>query len=153
RPRLGFLVVCRAIRTGCGANLLLFSKAFSVMITTIEIKAHRDDVFEVGGGKTKILILGSCRTVAYLNYLTRYNDMNGDPFTIYSIEPNNWSWDLNDQPVDRDEAIRQLETNERILSVIQNTEVFIHEHYANYGMFNTVRDAPQNIYQFRMNPV
>jgi len=122
------------------------------MITTIEIKEHRDDVFQVGSGKTKILILGSCRTVPYLNYLNRYNVMNGDPFTIYAIEPNNWSWDLNDNPVDRDAAIAALETNERILSIIRDADIFIHEWYESFGMFNTKRDQEKNIYQFNMAP-
>jgi hypothetical protein len=122
------------------------------MITTIEIKAHRDDVFEIGSGPTKILILGSCRTVAYLNYLNRYNQGAGEPFTIYSIEPNNWSWDTRDNPVDLDKELEKLETNERFLSIIQETDIFIHEHYAHFQMFNTVKDSPKNIYQFGMSP-
>lgn len=122
------------------------------MITTIDIKAHRDDVFQVGSGKTKILIVGSCRATAYLNYLNRYNQMNGEPFTINFIEPNDWSWSANDVPQDRDAAISALETNERILSVIRGADIFIHEYYASYGMFNCDKEQPNNIYRFGMNP-
>lgn len=123
------------------------------MITTIEIKQHRDDVFESGSGKINILIVGSCRCVAYLNYLIRYNQLNSEPFKIYFIEPNNWSWDANDNPVDRDDAIRNLETNERILSVIHSADVFIHEFYESYGMFNTSKNSEKRIYDFGMTPV
>ncbi len=126
------------------------------MITTVEIKEHRDDVFEIGSGPVNILVLGSCRTVAYVNYFDRYNKTYShpftDPFKIFVIEPNNWSWDNQDNPVDRDVAIRGLETNERILRIIRHTDIFIHEWYESYGMFNTDRFKEKNIYQFGMRP-
>ncbi len=107
------------------------------MITTLDIKANRDNVFEIGNGDVNILILGSCRCVAYVNYLDRYNRSAGEPFRIFVIEPNDWSWDTNGNPVDRDAAIQALETNGRILRVIRQTDFFIHEYYQSYGMFNT----------------
>ncbi len=126
------------------------------MITTIEIKEHRDDVFEIGSGPVNILILGSCRTVAYVNYFDRYNKTYShpftDPFNIFVIEPNNYHFGDNDQPMDLDVELRKQETNERILQIIRNTDFFIHEHYAHFGMFNTDRNATKNIYQFGMRP-
>ncbi len=122
------------------------------MITTLDIKANRDNVFEIGNGDVNVLILGSCRTVAYVNYLDRYNRSAGEPFRIFVIEPNDWSWDAHGNPVDRDAAIKALETNGRILRVIRQTDFFIHEHYQSYGMFNTDKTAEKNIYQFKMRP-
>lgn len=122
------------------------------MITTIDIKSKLRDVFEVGSGSTNILILGSCRTVAYLNYLDRYNRLNGNPYTVYAIEPNNYHWNEHEQEVNLNEELTKLETNERILSIIQKTDIFIHEHYAHFQMFNTSRESEKNIYQFGMAP-
>ncbi len=122
------------------------------MITTLDIKANRDNVFEIGNGDVNILVLGSCRCVAYVNYLDRYNRSAGEPFRIFVIEPNDWSWDAHGNPVDRDAAIQALETNGRILRVIRQTDFFIHEHYQSYGMFNTDKNQEKNIYQFKMRP-
>ncbi len=122
------------------------------MITTVTIKRKLREVFEIGSGPTNILILGSCRTVAYLNYLDRYNRSAGEPFKIYAIEPNNYHWDEHERDVLIENALQDLETNERILSIIASTNIFIHEYYANFGMFNTGLYMPKNIYQFGMKP-
>ncbi len=124
------------------------------MITTIDIKNHLRDVFELGhdGGRATILLLGSCRTVAYLNYLDRFNKMNGMPLHIYAIEPNNYHWNELGQDVNIEEELLKCETNQRILSIIRDTSIFIHEHYANFGLFNTDKTGEKHIYQFGMNP-
>lgn len=123
------------------------------MITTIEIKAALRDVFEIGNGNVNILILGSCRTVPYVNYLDRWNrSFLPQPFTIFVIEPNNYHWDQHESPVDLNQALTECETNERILRIIRNTDIFIHEHYAHFQMFNTDKTAEKNIYQFKMRP-
>ncbi len=122
------------------------------MITTIEVKAHLRDVMEIGEGPTSILILGSCRCVPYINYLNRCNLTKGDLYKIFVIEPNNYHWNEQYIPVNLEEELTKLETNERILSVLRSTKIFIHEHYANFGMFNTSKDELKNIYQFGINP-
>ncbi len=122
------------------------------MITTIEIKQHLKDVLEIGSGNVNILILGSCRTVPYLNYLDRYNRLSSEPYKIFIIEPNNYHWNVHDQPVNLEEVLTKLETDERILDVLSRTNIFIHEHYANFGMFNTSKDSEKNIYQFGIKP-
>lgn len=122
------------------------------MITTIDIKARLRDVFEIGSGDKNILILGSCRTVAYLNYLDRWNrSWMPAPFRIFAIEPNNYHWDEHGHTANIQEELTKLETSERILSILKSTAIFIHEHYANFQMFNTSRDSEKNIYQFGMN--
>lgn len=120
------------------------------MITTIDIKRKLRDVYETGSGPENILILGSCRTVPYLNYLNRYNQNSGEPFKIYVIEPNNYHWNEHEQEVSLDEELTKLETNDRILSIIGKTDIFIHEHYGSFGMFNTGPLSMKNIYQFGM---
>jgi len=122
------------------------------MITTIEVKAHLRDVLELGGGTTNVLVLGSCRTVPYLNYLTRCNRMVAENYRIFAIEPNNWHWNENGAEVDIEEELKKLENDDRILSVIQSADIFIHEHYANFRMFNTNKDSFPNIYEFGMMP-
>lgn len=107
------------------------------MIDTIQTKAQQiaNGYFEVGSGPEHILILGSCRTVPFLNYLNRANSDNR--FTIRRIDPC---------------ESQVLETDERVLSAIKAADIFLHEHVANYGMLNTSREAEKNLYQFGMDP-
>jgi hypothetical protein len=39
-----------------------------------------------------------------------------------------------------------------MLEVLRSTTIFIHEWYQGFGMFNSDRSAPKNIYQFGMKP-
>lgn len=123
------------------------------MINTINIKEKQFEVFRTGNPNgIPILIIGSCRSVPYLNYLDHYNKTNGDKFLIYFIDPFNYNWDRNENRVDSEAVINALEVDENLLGIIRSIKIFIHEYYANYGLFNTFRDAAKNIYQFGMNP-
>ncbi len=121
------------------------------MITTQTVKDKLFSVFEMGPqdasrGFTALLV-GSCRCVPYLNYLA------GTALHVYAIEPNNFHWDEEGNPVEILSVLTRLETDPRILQVIADSGIFIHEHYANFGMFNTAKDAAKNIYQFGMDPI
>jgi hypothetical protein len=122
------------------------------MINTYDIKKQQleQGAFKVGSGSESILLMGSCRSVPYLNYLNEANKDNR--FTIYFIDPFNWNWDKKDNRVDYDVVLKTLETNSYLLSIISNTKIFIHEYYKNFGMFNTIEDGDKNIYEFGMNP-
>jgi hypothetical protein len=122
------------------------------MINTYDIKKQQLELgaFKVGSGSEAILLMGSCRSVPYLNYLNEANKDNR--FTIYFIDPFNWNWDKKDNRVDYDVVLKTLETNSYLLSIISNTKIFIHEYYKNFGMFNTIEDGDKNIYEFGMNP-
>jgi hypothetical protein len=124
------------------------------MIGTPETKAAQltNGYYQSGSGPRKILILGCCRTMAYLNYLVRWNNQNGNPFTIYRIDPTDFLWDLQGNQVNLEEVLDRCRTDMRILSVLEQSEVFIHEWYAYYGMFNTNREQEGNIYQYGLNP-
>ncbi len=124
------------------------------MITTNDIKAHQDGLFSVGScaPQKRILILASCRGVPYLNYLNRYNEMNGQPFKITYISPHEYSSTPSGQQRNLDAELLRLETDERVLDVIRHTDIFIHEHHANFGVFNTSYSSEKNIYQFGMEP-
>lgn len=125
------------------------------MISTLEAKEAqlKNGYYQSGSGPEQILILGSCRTLPYLSYLMRWNE-GKNQFTIRRIDPCDWTVSNVD--------LVSLENNECILSAIKSTDIFIHEHLENYGMFNTdhltmhefiikkVR-ATKNIYQFGMN--
>lgn len=114
------------------------------MIDTLECKSQQlaKGYFQSGAGPTEILILGSCRTVPYLNYLVNANDGG---LTIRRIDPCDWTFSGYD--------LTTLETDGRILEVLKSTKIFIHEHLINYGMFNTQPfSTEKNIYEFGMFP-
>lgn len=116
------------------------------MISTIESKQQQliNGYFQRGNGPKEILILGSCRTLPYLSYLIRWNEANGEPFTIRRIDPCDWTV----ENVDIDACAR----DERIRKVIFDSKIFIHEHLESFGMFNTAREADLSIYKLGMKP-
>lgn len=122
------------------------------MINTYNIKQEqlKTGSFKIGSGAETILIVGSCRSVPYLNYLNLYNSNNR--FTIHFIDPFNWNWDINDRPVNYEEVIQSMETNENILNILRTTKIYIHEYYVHFGMFNSSPDAEKNIYQYGLKP-
>lgn len=127
------------------------------MISTYDIKQQLKTVFTVGNQphpKEVILIIGSCRSVPYLNYLDRYNRSAGNPFRIHFIDPHNYHWDggSTERKVDVEAHINEQESNPRLLKILKATTILIHEYYVNFGMFNTAKDAPKNIFQFGINP-
>lgn len=122
------------------------------MINTIETKQQQleSGYFQIGTGDTTILILGSCRAVAYITY---FNDINKDnKFRICFIDPMNWNWDMKGDRVDYAKMLEDAEKNQNILDLLKSTDIFIHEHYVNAGMFNVSRFAEKNIYKFGLNP-
>lgn len=114
------------------------------MISTIESKQQQlaNGYFQRGNGSQEILILGSCRTLPYLSYLIRWNETNGEPFTIRRIDPCDWTV----EHVDIDSCSR----DERIQKVVASADIFIHEHLESFAMFNTSKETPKNIYQLGM---
>lgn len=117
------------------------------MISTIESKAQQlaNGFFQSGTGPEQILIIGSCRTLAFLSYLIRWNEtVGGNRFTILRMDPCDWAVSGVD--------VASLETDERILSVFRSTEIFIHEHLESYGMFNTSKQQSKSAYYFGVNP-
>jgi hypothetical protein len=123
------------------------------MIGTIDTKQQQLErgYYEFGNGNTKVLILGTCRSIPYLNYFHRWNEGRNE-FTVRFIDAFNWNWDRNENRVDCEAAINSQEKNEAMLSMLKETNIFIHEHYQNFGMFNTTDVAPKNIYQFGLKP-
>lgn len=121
-------------------------------INTINTKAEQLEkgCFTVGAGPEVLLLMGSCRTVPYLNYFD-YLQFN-NRFTVKFIDPFNWHWDHGGNPVDYESKINSLETDSAVLGVIKSAKWFVHEHYENYGMFNTDKSGSKNIYQFGMAP-
>ena len=121
---------------------------------TINIKQQQlaKGFFQVGTGDEKILILGSCRVAPYVDYFNQYNELTGNRFTIFSIDPFNWSWDANDNRIDREAKITAMESDPFLLNMLSSVDYFIHEYYSNFGMFNCSKESEKNIYQFGMNP-
>lgn len=123
------------------------------MRSTLECKQAQlaNGYFETGTGPLQVLILGSCRTLAYLNYLEKYNLLT-NAMTIRRIDPCDFGWDAQNNPVNAEEVIARCETDRRILAMLSKTQVFIHEYYRYYGMFNTDKEQVNTIYDFGMNP-
>lgn len=105
--------------------------------------------FSVGSGPAKVLISGSCRVVPYLNYLHYLNADNR--FTLRLVNVVNFYFDKAGKPVDSIKAMEPFESNPELLDAIKSADIFIHEHAENFGMLNTNRECPKNIYQFGMN--
>lgn len=124
------------------------------MINTIHIKKAqlRDGYFKIGSGPENILIMGSCRVCPYVEWLNKWNDENGNRFTIYSLDPFNHNWDEKDERVDYDKALLNCESNVNLLKMLRSIDVFVHEYYQNAGMFNCNKSAEKNIYQFELEP-
>jgi len=124
------------------------------MVNTVTVKQGQMQrgFAQFGNGSTHIMLIGSCRSVPYINYLLELNKLRGEMFTIYALDPFNWNWDANDRRVDCEEAINRQEKNDELLYVLKKSKIFIHEYYRNFGMFNTFKDGEKNIYQFGMKP-
>lgn len=123
------------------------------MINTVSIKSAQlsDGYFKIGNGAEKILIMGSCRCAPYVDYLNEWNKVNGERFTIYSIDPFNFNWNINDERCDYEEALSKWETDDRMLNMLKSVDVFVHEFYKNSGMFNVDKGDNKTIYDFGMN--
>ncbi len=124
------------------------------MINTLDIKQQQlvDGYYSTGSGPKNILVMGSCRVVNYVTYLKEWNEANGNPFTIYSIDPFSWNWDIKGERTDYEAEILKQESNAKLLDMIGKVDIFIHEYYQNAGMFNCDKGASKNIYQFGMRP-
>lgn len=124
------------------------------MINTLNIKEQQlaQGYYKVGSGSKNILVMGSCRVVNYVTYLKEWNEANGNPFTIYSIDPFSWNWDIKGERTNFDEEIAKQESNTKLIDMIYLVDIFIHEYYQNAGMFNCDKGASKNIYQFGMRP-
>lgn len=124
------------------------------MVNTVTIKQAqlRDGFLTIGSGSEVILIMGSCRVAPYVNYLKEWNEHNDNKYTIHTIDVFNWNWDLNDNRVDYISTLKELETNERVLSMLKSVDIFIHEYYKNAAMFNCDKEATDGIYSFGMRP-
>jgi hypothetical protein len=125
-----------------------------MIINTVNTKLEQltNGYFKIGSGTEKIFVMGSCRAVPYLNYLHDWNEANGNRFTICFIDPFNWCFDLQDNRTDFEAVITSLEKDERILHLLKTTDIFLHEYYNNFGMFNCKKQDEKNVYKFGMAP-
>lgn len=117
------------------------------MLDTVQTKSEqlRFGYFQRGTGPKEILVLGSCRTIPYVTYLSQWNSGAGNnQLTIRRIDPCDWAVEHID--------LAKFETDGRILSILRSPHVFIHEYLENYGMFNTNPSCEKNIYQFGIIP-
>lgn len=124
------------------------------MINTVNTKQEQlsNGFFSIGSGKEAILIMGSCRSVPYMNYFAAFNEENNDRFTINFIDPFYNNWNEKDERVNYEEALSNCEKNDKLLEMLRSVDIFIHEFYNNAGLFNCDKKAPKNIYQFGLNP-
>lgn len=124
------------------------------MIDTSRSKAAQlaNGYFQTGTGPTTVLILGSCRTLHYINFLERWNEMSGNQLTILRIDPHDFTWNERDEIVDLEEVINRCENDARILDALRRADIFLHEWFGYFGMFCTNTKQKKNIYRFGLNP-
>lgn len=117
------------------------------MVGTVETKRQQlnKGYYETGSGGKKILVMGSCRAVAYITYFLE--TMPG--YTIYFIDPFNWNWDKTGQRVDYEAHLKKMERHEGLHEMLSGVDVFVHEYYSNAGMFNIENGS---IYQHGLDP-
>lgn len=122
------------------------------MFTTVDTKSTqlRNGFTRSGTGSKTVLVVGSCRVIPHFNFLSDVNPNNS--LSIYFIDPFYWNYDEKDNRVDLFDNLHRLEQHPQVLEVIKNAEWFVHEHYANYEMFNTDKSRDKTIYQFGMSP-
>ena len=119
--------------------------------TTYDPKIVPLNILKAGNpssGET-ILILGSCRAMPYLNYIS---ECNNERYKAVYIDPFNYHFDEKNEKIDFQQALLNLESNQELRSLFGSVKIFIHEHYANFGMFNTSSSSEKNIYQFGLSP-
>lgn len=122
------------------------------MYNTINTKAdhYGRGFFTVGSGPQKILLLGSCRVLPYLNY---FDHLNGDnQFTVHLVNVVNFNFDQEDKPQNTSISSDRLEQTADFLNMVGSIDVFLHEHTENYGVCNTSRKCEKNIYKLGMTP-
>jgi len=127
------------------------------LITTNLISDFAKDnrFYSCGTGNETLLIQGSCRVLAYANYLNMWNQLY-NRFKIYIVMP----YTFKDK-----ETINNLETNAEFLDIIKNTKVYISEYIglerpklpvttkiSDLGILNVSQLMSKNIYQFGLNP-
>lgn len=122
------------------------------LINTLDIKLAQLEKgsWSTGSGNETILIIGSCRCINYVNYLKQWNESNGNRFTIHHLDPFNWNFKIVngiEERTDFEATITALETDSRILNLLSKVDIYIHEYYNQFGMFNT-----DNIKNFGLNP-
>lgn len=124
------------------------------MIDTSRSKAAQlaNGYFQTGTGPTTVLILGSCRTLHYINFFERWNEMSGNKLSILRIDPHDFHWNERDELVDLEAALTACEHDARILDALRRTDIFIHEWFQYFGMFNVSTKQEKNIYRFGLAP-
>lgn len=120
------------------------------MLNTVNTSAdhYTKGYHSSGSGPTKILILGSCRVVPYVNYFNWLNA--GNRFTVNLVNVVNFYFDITGKQLDQERLLQQLTGRKELESMIASTDWFIHEHTESFGMLNTDRNQPVNIYQHGM---
>lgn len=122
------------------------------MISTLEIKQAqlRNGFFTVGSGKEVMLIMGSCRVAPYVSYFKQWNEQNENRFTIHTLDPFNFHWNIEDERVDYELTLLVWQTDQRMLNMLKSVDIFVHEFYKNAGMFNCDKESDTGIYSFGM---
>lgn len=122
------------------------------MINTVSAKNEQLTLgfTKSGTGPVNILVMGSCRSIPYANYLVDLNKNN--QWTVHFIDPFYHNWDSSGNRVELKSSLIECELNVRLLDVLKSVHWFIHENYESYEMFNTNPSREKNIFQFGIKP-
>lgn len=121
-------------------------------LNTINTKAEHFNhgFWSTGTGPEVVVILGSCRVVPYAQYFEYLNASNR--FTVALIDVVNFYYDAQGFQVDPVPVVLRFENDPVLLDTLKRCKWFLHEHTANFGIFNTDLVESKNIYQFGINP-
>lgn len=111
---------------------------------------YTNGCFRAGSGPHVIIVHGSCRIMPYVNYFHRLN--SDGRFTICVIDIVNFAIDPQGKPLNAEVFTQQFESNPILLDMVKRCRWFVHEHAENFGIFNTAKTAPKNIYQLGLQP-
>jgi hypothetical protein len=106
--------------------------------TTLDAKRAQETLLFTGGpdAALRVLIVGSCRALPYLNYIAAYNRSSGrDVFYAGYVNAADLRTTVDDKPQDFDAAANRLLSNAR--GFLSGVDILLCEHIENYGALNT----------------
>lgn len=117
---------------------------------TTHLSTITEGCYTFGTGPLPVLILGSCRIMPYVNYFAWLNHDNR--YTIHVVDVVRFHYDSSQKMIELSGVLPKFETDAKLLAKLKSVRWFIHEHTANYAMFNTDRAEMKHIYQFGLKP-
>jgi hypothetical protein len=109
-------------------------------LTTNDAKAAQDSLLFVGkpDATLRVMAVGSCRALPYLNYMAAYNRFTGkNVFYAGYVNPADLRTTVQHKPQDHLQAAERLVKTPSVARFLSGVEVLLCEHVESYGALNT----------------